>query len=205
MKNISLKMLSILCISIILADFFYNWYFEQLFFNFFLFTIFLKIILLVANIYIFLCSVSHLRYHHKRIQDFLPVVILVSYVAFLFANGEQFMNFNIYKEKRTDMIQMVNEQKLHADTESSMIKLPSEYQNISSNGEAILLSDLNDSLIVGFWLSRGFLDSGFTMVVYAADDNAESIKNGITTVMWPYYNISVQKLEKNWFFVKAQE
>lgn len=103
------------------------------------------------------------------------------------------------------MIQMVNEQKLHADTESSMIKLPSEYQNISSNGEAILLSDLNDSLIVGFWLSRGFLDSGFTMFVYAADDNAESIKNGITTVMWPYYNISVQKLEKNWFFVKAQE
>lgn len=205
MKNISLKMLSILCISIILADFFYNWYFEQLFFNFFLFTIFLKIILLVANIYIFLCSVSHLRYHHKRIQDFLPVVILVSYVAFLFANGEQFMNFNIYKEKRTDMIQMVNEQKLHADTESSMIKLPAEYQNISSNGETILLSDLNDSLIVGFWLSRGFLDSGFTMFVYASNDNAESIKNGITTVMWPYYNISVQKLEKNWFFVKAQE
>ena len=198
-------MLSILCISIILADFFYNWYFEQLFFNFFLFTIFLKIILLVANIYIFLCSVSHLRYHHKRIQDFLPVVILVSYVAFLFANGEQFMNFNIYKEKRTDMIQMVNEQKLHADTESSIIKLPSEYQNISSDGEAILLSDLNDSLIVGFWLSRGFLDSGFTMFVYASDDNAESIKNGITTVMWPYYNIFVEKLEKNWFFVKAQE
>lgn len=115
------------------------------------------------------------------------------------------MNFNIYKEKRTDMIQMVNEQKLHADTESSIIKLPSEYQNISSDGEAILLSDLNDSLIVGFWLSRGFLDSGFTMFVYASDDNAESIKNGITTVMWPYYNIFVEKLEKNWFFVKAQE
>lgn len=43
------------------------------------------------------------------------------------------------------------------------------------------------------------------MFVYSADDSKDSIQKGIEEKLWPYYRLSIERLEENWFYVRAKE
>ena len=59
--------------------------------------------------------------------------------------------------------------------------------------------------MVGFWVKRGFLDSGFTMFVYKSDDNSADIEQIVKECMWEGYDVSSERKEKQWYYIAARD
>ena len=62
----------------------------------------------------------------------------------------------------------------------------------------------NESM-VGFWVKRGFLDSGFTMFVYKSDDNSINIEQIIKGCMWDGYEVYSERKAEQWYYLTAKD
>lgn len=81
----------------------------------------------------------------------------------------------VYKNMRYEVVKMVENHQIETDGEKRIVELPEKYKKCSSGGD-ILVYQNDDESMVGFWVKRGFLDSGFTMFVYKSDDNSMDIE-----------------------------
>ena len=99
-----LKLIILQCIAVITANFITIWYFEELFFRGFWYVIFASFILTFIYIIRSFCCLRKIRVFWFAA---IPVFLFGIYLAFLFNDGIKKLNFQVYKEKRTEIVQMV--------------------------------------------------------------------------------------------------
>ena len=99
-----LKLIILQCIAVITANFITIWYFEELFFRGFWYVIFASFILTFIYIIRSFCCLRKIRVFWFVA---IPVFLFGIYLAFLFNDGIKKLNFQVYKEKRTEIVQMV--------------------------------------------------------------------------------------------------
>lgn len=68
----------------------------------------------------------------------IPVFLFGIYLAFLFNDGIKKLNFQVYKEKRTEIVQMVQNNQIKIRKDMELIELPEDYKKCSSGGEAVV-------------------------------------------------------------------
>lgn len=154
-----LKLIILQCIAVITANFITIWYFEELFFRGFWYVIFASFILTFIYIIRSFCCLRKIRVFWFAA---IPVFLFGIYLAFLFNDGIKKLNFQVYKEKRTEIVQMVQNNQIKIRKDMELIELPEDYKKCSSGGEAVVRKN-NGSYTVGFWYTQGFLDSGFSL------------------------------------------
>ena len=99
-----LKLIILQCIAVITANFITIWYFEELFFRGFWYVIFASFIFTFIYIIRSFCCLRKIRVFWFAA---IPVFLFGIYLAFLFNDGIKKLNFQVYKEKRTEIVQMV--------------------------------------------------------------------------------------------------
>lgn len=200
----NLKHLSLLCAAAVLINFISSWYYEELFFHFF---VLYSIVDMIFFFFLAACgiwSVKYLKGNHKSIKDFIPLILVVIYFSYLLSGGQNKLNFTVYRDVRYEVVKMVEEHQLKVDEDNGMTELPEKYKKCSSGGDILAYQD-EDELMVGFWVKRGFLDSGFTMFVYKSDDNSADIEQIVKECMWEGYDVSSERKEKQWYYITAKD
>ena len=176
-----LKLIILQCIAVITANFITIWYFEELFFRGF--------------------------WYLRKIRVFwfaaIPVFLFGIYLAFLFNDGIKKLNFQVYKEKRTEIVQMVQNNQIKIRKDMELIELPEDYKKCSSGGEAVVRKN-NGSYTVGFWYTQGFLDSGFSLFAYSNDDSRTDVIQMVKEYGGIEYEINLSEKEKGWYYVTAK-
>lgn len=204
MKKIkSLNKLIFFCLLSIIISLISELYSDELFMYFFILEMLVPALLIIISIVL---SIRHLIRNHKSVKDFIPLILICAYILFSVGGGKDDLNFVLYKNRRYKVIEMVETEELNENVETGLIELPSEYKIISSGGEIKVFRnfDNNQKKIVGFWIMRGFLDSGFTMYVYDDSNNEDNLRKAIE-MEENFYQITLEKKEDNWYYVKAKE
>lgn len=124
-------------------------------------------------------------------------------LLFLFNDGIKKLNFQVYKEKRTEIVQMIQTNQIKVRPELELIKLPEDYKKCSSSGEAVVWQN-NGSYTVGFWYTQGFLDSGFSLYAYNKDDSQTDVIQMVKEYGEIEYEINLSEKEKGWYYVIAK-
>ena len=133
----------------------------------------------------------------------IPVFLFGIYLAFLFNDGIKKLNFQVYKEKRTEIVQMVQENQIKTRKDLELIELPEDYKKCSSGGKAVVRQN-NGSYTVGFWYTQGFLDSGFSLFAYSNDDSRTDVIQMVKEYGGIEYEINLSEKEKGWYYVTAK-
>ena len=60
----------------------------------------------------------------------IPVFLFGIYLAFLFNDGIKKLNFQVYKEKRTEIVQMVQNNQIKIRKDMELIELPEDYKKM---------------------------------------------------------------------------
>ena len=128
---------------------------------------------------------------------------MMQYLAFLFNDGIKKLNFQVYKEKRTEIVQMVQNNQIKIRKDMELIELPEDYKKCSSGGEAVVRKN-NGSYTVGFWYTQGFLDSGFSLFAYSNDDSRTDVIQMVKEYGGIEYEINLSEKEKGWYYVTAK-
>ena len=129
-----LKLIILQCIAVITANFITIWYFEELFFRGLWYVIFASFILTFIYIIRSFCCLRKIRVFWFAA---IPVFLFGIYLAFLFNDGIKKLNFQVYKEKRTEIVQMVQNNQIKIRKDMELIELPEDYKKCSSGGEAV--------------------------------------------------------------------
>ena len=200
----NLKHLSLLCAAAVLINFISSWYYEELFFHFFVLYSIVDMIFFFFLVACGIWSVKYLKGNHKSIKDFIPLILVVIYFSYLLSGGQNKLNFTVYRDMRYEVVKMVENHQLKVDEDNGMAELPEKYKKCSSGGD-ILVYQNEEELMVGFWVKRGFLDSGFTMFVYKSDDSPADIEQIVKECMWEGYDVSSERKEKQWYYITAKD
>ena len=122
-----LKLIILQCIAVITVNFITIWYFEELFFRGFWYVIFASFILTFIYIIRSFCCLRKIRVFWFAA---IPVFLFGIYLAFLFNDGIKKLNFQVYKEKRTEIVQMVQNNQIKIRKDMELIELPEDYKNV---------------------------------------------------------------------------
>ena len=120
----------------ITANFITIWYFEELFFRGLWYVIFASFILTFIYIIRSFCCLRKIRVFWFAA---IPVFLFGIYLAFLFNDGIKKLNFQVYKEKRTEIVQMVQNNQIKIRKDMELIELPEDYKKCSSGGKAVVV------------------------------------------------------------------
>ncbi len=200
----NLKKLSLLCAAVVLINFFSSWYYEELFFHFFVLYSILDMVFFFLFIACGIWAVKYLKGNHKSIKDFIPIIFVVVYLLYLLSGSQNKLNFRVYKSMRYEIVEMVENHQLGESEEKGFVELPDKYKKCSSGGDVFIYRN-NDECMIGFWIKRGFLDSGFSMFVYKSDDNAMDIERVVRECLWDGYEVNSEQKEKQWYYIIARE
>ena len=139
--------------------------------------------------------------------------ILVCYFCIIYFNFyiyhtefllfEKKLNFQVYKEKRTEIVQMVQNNQIKIRKDMELIELPEDYKKCSSGGEAVVRQN-NGSYTVGFWYTQGFLNSGFSLFAYSNDDSRTDVIQMVKEYGGIEYEINLSEKEKGWYYVTVK-
>jgi len=198
------KQLSLLCAAAVLINFLSSWYYEELFFHFFVFYSIVDMLFFFLLVACGIWSVKYLKGNHKSIKDFIPIILVVLYFSYLLSGSQNKLNFIVYKNMRYEVVKMVENHQIETDGGKRIVELPEKYKKCSSGGD-ILVYQNDDESMVGFWLKRGFLDSGFTMFVYKSDDNSMNIEQIIKECMWDGYEVYSERKAEQWYYLTAKD
>lgn len=203
-RRLKLLIVSILAV---LGNFICDWCYNDLFYRYFIFFLLIKAAFFVLLLVCTIRSLMFLKRCHESPKDFLVISIIVLYLGFCIWGGEEKLNFEVYKNRRYEVVNMVQEKQIKVNSETGEIMLTDRYKNVSADGSAIVLYDKGTEMAVGFWIDRGVLDSGFSMYVYVSNDGEKYIQTAILE-RWPFYEeyeINIERLEKRWFRVSVVE
>ena len=198
------KQLSLLCAAAVLINFLSSWYYEELFFHFFVLYSIVDMSFFFLLVACGIWSVKYLKGNHKSIKDFIPIILVVLYFSYLLSGSQNKLNFIVYKNMRYEVVKMVENHQIETDGGKRIVELPEKYKKCSSGGD-ILVYQNDDESMVGFWVKRGFLDSGFTMFVYKSDDNSMNIEQIIKECMWDGYEVYSERKAEQWYYLTAKD
>ncbi len=107
------------------------------------------------------------------------------------------MDFKMNKLEREKVVCMVNNGNLSSNVthNSSLRKLPEEYERLSKGGGEIVVKNFGDDTYILFFTFRGVLDN-FSGFVYSPNDNPP-VQGEIANFK------EVERLDENWFFVSS--
>lgn len=198
------KQLSLLCVVTVLINFLSSWYYEELFFHFFVLYSIVDMLFFFLLVACGIWSVKYLKGNHKSIKDFIPIILVALYFSYLLSGSQNKLNFIVYKNMRYEVVKMVENHQIETDGEKRIVELPEKYKKCSSGGDVLVYQN-DDESMVGFWVKRGFLDSGFTMFVYKSDDNSMNIEQIIKECMWDGYEVYSERKAEQWYYLTAKD
>lgn len=185
---------------LIIIDFIYHWCFERIFTNNFLLCIGIFIGLLVG----WGVSIIYILRTNGTFQKIILFVFVGSYIIFKFSGCIDIIKFNVYQEKREEIVKMIVTEKLKKDNKKDLVRLPVSYEKFSADGEIVMLDSDEKKIMVGFWENRGFLNSGMNLYIYSENNSEDELTYRLKERFWSLEQIKIKEIEKNWFYIKAQ-
>ena len=136
---------------------------------------------------------------YNILQKFILLVALGYFIWWL-NGGIDDLKYQVYKEKREEVVKMILEGEIKKEVSSKLIDLPEKYKIISSGGDILYLeSPLSDS-VFGFWETRGIVSSGSTMYIYSCQEENQlkkiirkQPKETIIPAIFPIFKIPFNK------------
>lgn len=140
------------------------------------------------------------KYHTSR-WDIVPVSILLVVIVLNFympPHAWTKIQFAFTQEKRCEVIQLVEMDKLETEA-NDLVDLPDEYKNLSDSGTIYINENDKEESTIGFWINRGMLNSGYSMLVYVSSGKINDIE-----VPYGTSNVELVQLDKNWFYLRGE-
>ncbi len=152
---------------------------------------------------IFISSIV-LLIKHKRIKNLLPLFINVSTILIIvfcpLGDWKNSFTFQWHFDEMNKIVQMVNSGELSPNVKHNqrLIRLPSQYENLSVGGGEIIVDKINDLNVVFFYTFRGTPDGRAGFIHLPKKTSLADLKRKI------YYELYFQKkLTDNWFYISA--
>lgn len=200
LKAILMVPFSLLVIGIILLD---VWYGEELFLDLWILYVPIVIFLFALFIISFAYTIWRLSENYKLILNWIPFIVLFLFLLFyIFAPVVKIrnkLNYELYKDKRCEVVDMVTAHVMQPEQNSISVKVPEEYKGISTGGDIAIYSNENE-VVVGFWINRGFLDSGYSMFLYSSSNDMNSIRKQSQDILEADV---IEKIENHWFYMEG--
>ena len=186
----------------IVGHFIYMWHSDYIVQKFFILGLLLFLICLIMSLgLIFMLFRRMFVKQYNILQKFILLVALGYFIWWL-NGGIDDLNYQVYKEKREEVVKMILEGEIKKEVSSKLIDLPEKYKIISSGGDILYLeSPLSDS-VFGFWETRGIVSSGSTMYIYSCQEENQ-LKKIIRNNLY-YEQIEIKQLDPLWYYVKLQ-
>lgn len=105
------------------------------------------------------------------------------------------LEFNLFLKYRLDAIEMIKNNELKTD--DGLTYLPKKYCFTSVDCEAVTYQNDDDQMI-GFFVSRGFVNTGSTEIIYSTGGEKLIKKVLYKTIPDDLY---IKKLKTNWYYV----
>lgn len=136
------------------------WHSDYIVQKFFILGLLLFLICLIMSLgLIFMLFRRMFVKQYNILQKFILLVALGYFIWWL-NGGIDDLKYQVYKEKREEVVKMILEGEIKKEVSSKLIDLPEKYKIISSGGDILYLeSPLSDS-VFGFWETRGIVSSG---------------------------------------------
>lgn len=108
------------------------------------------------------------------------------------------LNFKMYKTNRIEVVEKIQDGTLQPNVSynASLIRLPKEYDHLSSGGGEIIVEKHGETYSVLFFTYRGVLDN-FSGFVYSPDD----VEPNLDTFGGDFKEI--EKIDEHWYFVAS--
>ena len=186
----------------IVGHFIYMWHSDYIVQKFFILGLLLFQICLIMSLgLIFMLFRRMFVKQYNILQKFILLVALGYFIWWL-NGGIDDLKYQVYKEKREEVVKMILEGEIKKEVSSKLIDLPEKYKIISSGGDILYLeSPLSDS-VFGFWETRGIVSSGSTMYIYSCQEENQ-LKKIIRNNLY-YEQIEIKQLDPLWYYVKLQ-
>jgi len=186
----------------IVGHFIYMWHSDYIVQKFFILGLLLFQICLIMSLgLIFMLFRRMFVKQYNILQKFILLVALGYFIWWL-NGGIDDLEYQVYKEKREEVVKMILEGEIKKEVSSKLIDLPEKYKIISSGGDILYLeSPLSDS-VFGFWETRGIVSSGSTMYIYSCQEENQ-LKKIIRNNLY-YEQIEIKQLDPLWYYVKLQ-
>lgn len=186
----------------IVGHFIYMWHSDYIVQKFFILGLLLFLICLIMSLgLIFMLFRRMFVKQYNILQKFILLVALGYFIWWL-NGGIDDLEYQVYKEKREEVVKMILEGEIKKEVSSKLIDLPEKYKIISSGGDILYLeSPLSDS-VFGFWETRGIVSSGSTMYIYSCQEENQ-LKKIIRNNLY-YEQIEIKQLDPLWYYVKLQ-
>jgi hypothetical protein len=196
MKPKKILLLSILSSVIAILYCFLQWKIIDIVTPFFIVPVWLLIFGYFGMITVF--SIITLFKNKVWIPITIQIVTFILFFTIPFTTIALDRNFEWNKSKREKIVQMVEKGVLKPNSSEDLplIKLPSEYQFLSSGGGEIMLEKLGESYSIVFFTYRGI--GNFSGFVYTAKDQKPSKKSFGTELL------EIDDMDKNWYFVSSK-
>lgn len=184
----------------IVGHFIYMWHSDYIVQKFFILGLLLFLICLIMSLgLIFMLFRRMFVKQYNILQKFILLVALGYFIWWL-NGGIDDLEYQVYKEKREEVVKMILEGEIKKEVSSKLIDLPEKYKIISSGGDILYLeSPLSDS-VFGFWETRGIVSSGSTMYIYSCQEENQ-LKKIIRNNLY-YEQIEIKQLDPLWYYVK---
>ena len=179
----------ILLIILIVIDFIYYWCFQRIFADNFLLCIVIFIGLLVG----WGVNLVYILRSNGIFQKIILFVFVGSYIIFKFSGCIDIIKFNMYQEKREEIVKMIVTGKLKKDDKKDTVNLPVSYEKFSDGGEVVML-DSDEKIMVGFWENRGFLNSGMDLYVYSENNSEDELIYRLKKCWWYLEQIKIKEI-----------
>lgn len=185
--------LIILIIILCIVNFIFNWFNGELF----------ELVPIISLLYIpivilteFLILINILKKRKKSkllINVFICLLYIINIFLIFVDMDIQKAKIKLYKNKES-YIAEINELNKQNKQEYTLLTLDKEFYNLSSGNEIFVYT--NVPLIVEFWIYRGLSIGSSTSLIYVENDNPEDIMETIYSIEY------IEKIEKNWYFIK---
>ncbi|MDC7290454.1 ABC transporter permease [Blautia schinkii] len=199
-KSILMIPVSLLVVGIMLFDI---WYGEELFSDLWILYVPVLLFLFVLFIVTFAYAIWRLSDNHRSILNWISFAIFLIFLLFYILapvnDIKNKLNFELYKDKRCEVVEMVKERLLEPEQNSRGVILPEGYESTSTGGDIVIYSNA-DEITIGFWILKGFLNSGYSMFIYSSSDDMNSIRK-----LWPdiLETDIIERIENHWFYLNA--
>ena len=206
--------LTIVSLGIFILAFLYFWFLNELFDKLFLFAIFPIIFCFIGFVMCFVISILNLfikekdyfgdkifkinkeKLFFKIVPVVINIITVIILIKFPFDTAKINLELKLYKEKRLEIISMIENKELSKDKQGN-VKLPRGYKITANSGEAFVYKSDEEGTVVGFWIFRGMLSS-YTTIIYTTGGE-ELIRDEIHSEI-----LELKKLEDNWYYLHAE-
>ena len=180
---------------LIVSLFLVFWFGNEIVDTFFFFAMFIFLILIIFYILVLVLILRSIFIYKNKI-DIISLIILI--IGFIFNLIFPFSDVKFdydFKTKMNDRLEVINYVK-NSDvsvSENGVINLPFKYYNLSSSGDIVVHKE-NNSLVIEFFIYRGFLSDGSKILVYLEGKESD-IRENIS------YIKNIEKVDDNWYYV----